>query len=385
MMDRRQFLKGSAGALLGMHLAACATEQKAVKGLEQTVASSSINFPKLADSKIQPPENGCYVGFRKVYAVLGGAQKEREENDRFNKALAQVKDFEENERISKPLLDALKPQMISNINKNITDYENSLGAKPSLFVLYETPRLWAKFPERECEAVISKGVIPFIYAGIQVRNPKLSLQVDDIAKGKHDKYIARFAEGANQFGEKHGGFFITTMEEMNANWYFWGQTSKFKEAWQRIRNTFEDKGANRFATWVWEPYCPDATYSKNVISPNMMYPGDKNVDWIGLSAFARRGLTYNSFESSVSRTYESMIKLHPDKPIIQAEFAATNDYGQAKWIENAFKAIKSMPGMKAAVYRDIYNMSVNDDNALNDQSITALSKILKDPYFIMAK
>lgn len=389
-ITRRDFLKkaGHATVALGSLelIAACVTSGPGdMRTTASLVSQEKVFFPPLKDSKIQPPEQGCYVGFRKVYAVLGGAQKERELTQRAVKIAAEAKSHEEHDLISKPFIEEMTPIFTANIKKNIDDYEKNLGRQPYLFVLYETPRLFGYFPAKECEAVYSKGVIPFIYAGIQARNPKLSLQVDDIAKGKHDKYIARFAEGANQFGEKHGGFFITTMEEMNGNWYYWGQTSKFKEAWQRIWNTFEDKGANRFATWVWEPYCPD---SGNVASPNSMYPGDKYVDWIGLSAFARRKYTtYNSFENLVSATYESMMKTHSEKPIMQSEFGVTNDYGQAKWIKNAFKTIKSMPGMKAAVYHDTVTMTLNplDDHALNDKSIDGLSTIIKDPYFIMAK
>jgi len=43
---------------------------------------------------------------------------------------------------------------------------------------------------------------------------------------------------------------------------------------------------------------------------------------------------------------------HPDKPIMQAEFGKTQTNDQPYWLKNAYKTIKSWPGMKAALYWD---------------------------------
>ena len=79
----------------------------------------------------------------------------------------------------------------------------------------------------------------------------------EIAQGQHDGYIKKFAQGAAEFGKEYGGFFFTTMEEMNGNWFSWGKNSNFIPAWRHIWQIFEDQGANQYATWVWALYCTE--------------------------------------------------------------------------------------------------------------------------------
>lgn len=55
---------------------------------------------------------------------------------------------------------------------------------------------------------------------------------------------------------------------------------------------YEDSGANEYATWVWEIYAD--TSSTRADSPSRYYPGDRYVDWIGLSAYSRSGYRTNT-------------------------------------------------------------------------------------------
>jgi hypothetical protein len=116
-----------------------------------------------------------------------------------------------------------------------------------------------------------------------------------------------------------------------------------------------------------------------------MYPGDKYVDWIGMSAFSRdinesRGLTLGAL---ITQNYDRMRKNHSDKPIMQAEFGKSNRYDQPRWLIDAYKNIKTLPGIKAAIFWD--NVSIGDDHTLSEKSLQAMKEIFQDPYWIMAK
>ena len=144
---------------------------------------------------------------------------------------------------------------------------------------------------------------------------------------------------------------------------------------------FEDNGANEYATWVWEIYCP---IGANHDYPERYYPGDKYVDWIGLSAFARTQFptTDVPFGSLVYPTYAQMRTNHREKPVLMSEFGKTKESDQVDWIRDAFRDIKSCHGMKAAIFWD--NTHKGDDHTLSIESLKLYKEIMKDPYFIGA-
>jgi hypothetical protein len=330
-VSRRDFLKKAgqtAVALGGLELIACRTTQGPKTDVSRQ--GQTVVYPPLKGHKIQPPENGCLVGFR-------------------------------SRKVSEPI-------------------ENILGRKPFLEVFYEDlPSTSFIFPIKWAENPARQGITPFFFATIGRKG------LTDFVNGKDDKIFQNYAEEAAEYGEKYGPFFFGTMEEMNAPWWPWGQSSKFVAAWKRAWDIFERAGVNKYATWVWEPYCIDA--APKVDYPDRYYPGDEYVDWIGLSAYnmQKYPTSHLSFEAMVYGTYNDMLKRHPTKPIMQAEFGKTNIPDQARWLKNAYQAIKSMPGMKAANYYAIINVGEGDDSTLNKESVEVLKEVLKDPYWIMAK
>ena len=173
------------------------------------------------------------------------------------------------------------------------------------------------------------------------------------------------------------------MPEANGNWWYWGQSSKFVPAWNHIGKILEDQGALQYATLVWIPFCEGVPQASD---PERFYPGDKYVDWIGLSAFSKaatRGWNL-SFEEMITKTYNRMLKDHRNKPLMQGEFGRTNAYDQARWLTNAFKNIKNdFPALRAAICFGF--VGFGDDSTLNEKSLRTLGDIFKDPYWIMAK
>ncbi len=354
---RREFLIKTGMAAFGLTaaLAGCAgPELKEKPSLATEKQPEKVVYPRLPGQKVQPPESGCLIGFRRAVSDHPGQTwKERFYN---------YGDY----------------------------YEKHLGRNPSIIVLMGPWSFLADFREESVSLYREKGMIPYVFAKTfkdEPRTAKIEAKLDlrDIVNGKNDDLVEKFAINLTKYGDRYGGFFITTMEESNADWYYWGQSSNFVPAWRHIWEIFDNKGCNKYATWVWEVYCPEGA-GRRTVHPDMMYPGDKYVDWIGLSAFSRKKYGGGTLESLAGNTYEQMRKNHPEKPIMQAEFAVSNDGAQPRWLHHAYQSIKeSMPGMKAAIFHDNVTVQEGDDHTLSNQSLKTLKEIFKDPYWIMAK
>jgi hypothetical protein len=407
-MDRREFLKKSgqaalaigAGLTLEEVLSGCATtvseDELATTNLKQ---QENIIYPhvgKADQKKIQPPAEGCYIGFRRIVVSSGSPGDQAAQFKKVREYYSKMKDIGElSAAIAKERLKA--EDMIRTRTNNYVDYyQRLLGKTPFALMIFETVHLCYRFPTLEAEVLAKKGVTPFFFAKVgeqQPLNKVENLNLQDIIKCAYDNYFEEFAEGARQFGENYGGFFLSTMQEMNGSWHPWASDpNTFKKAWQHIWKLFEEKGANQYATWVWSPDAPDigAPGNKTSDNPDWYYPGDEFVDWIAWSAYARSSIPHQdrSYKALNETIYRQMRKNHSQKPLMQSEFGKSADARQSAWLKDALQTIKSWPEMKAAIYWDIYDNNVTfvDDYRLDAKSIEAVKEALnRDNYFIMAK
>jgi hypothetical protein len=274
------------------------------------------------------------------------------------------------------------------IDNDITYIENALKVKPSIIII-AGPKLYHKFPMTQTIMVAKRGIVPYVHVDIAPFDSKAPIpgfSVKEIAKGQQDSYIKAFAKDASEFGKEFGGFFFSTMVDMNGGWFSWGKNPDFITAWRHIWQIFDDQGANLKATWVWVPYCPEGS-PQHADDPELYYPGDKYVDWIGINAFSVVGNPKSDYMLNVlmRETYKQLFKKHPQKPFMVPWFARTNDSNQSRWLINAYSGIKnSFPAIKAAMYSD-KTSSHSGDHTLNPKSWQTLKEIFKDAYWIMAK
>jgi hypothetical protein len=275
------------------------------------------------------------------------------------------------------------------IGNDITYVEKALNAKPFIFVLV-TPKLYLEFPAIQAMAVAKRAIVPDVRAKIGTFELPIPIQgfgPKEIAQGKHDGYIKKFAQGAQEFGKEYGGFFFSTMEEGNGNWYSWGMNSNFIPAWRHIWQIFEDQGANQYATWIWVVYCPEGLPARWANNPELYYPGDKYVDWIGLNAYSIAGkpTADHTLNGLIRETYRRLFQDHPQKPFMISSFGRTNESNQSRWLINAYSSIKnSFPAIRAAIYYD-NTWRLTGDHTLNPKSLQTLKEIFQDPYWKMAK
>jgi len=333
MISRREFLRRSAQAALAVGggltlealLSSCVTPH--------VVEKRPVMYSPLKGHKVQPPKDGCYIGFHREF---------------WN-----------------PFYDSFVEQ---------------IGKKPKIMIpsLGKVANSKA-FPKWAVKYISSKDAIPLVYRDLSM-DILLHGFGDLVDKEEFRRDITKYAKDIVKFGKP---IFISTMRELNGKWFAWGQKPETaKKVWQYMWQIFEDNGANEYATWVWEVYCP-LLKQRKIDSPEGYYPGDKYVDWIGLSAYTRlKEFTPElSFSYLVAETYRDMRTNHPEKPVMQAEFGRTKTKRQPRWIRNAYETIKSLPGMKAAIYWDSVNYSLGDDHTLSGESKKVLREMLEDPYF----
>ncbi len=346
-ISRREFFRSAVGltaaaAGFGM-IAGCAAREPLKRKIIPTKGKE--------DYKIYPPKEGCYVGFYK-----------QQNWDR---------------RI-----------VGRGVSTTIDHYRDAFGVNPSILAFWSF--LSMGFPVEEARTISENGIIPYISIMPGRERWRPSFNPDDVVNGRCDSYIKRLAADAARFGEKHGGFFFTTLVEPNADWWSWSRRPDTVHALRHIWQIFEDKGANRYATWVWEAFCT-ARYESHVDDPELYFPGDRYVDWIGFNVFANLKNPYiaetTMFRNLMSKTYEQLTFNHPQKPRMVSEFGRTPGPNQPSWLVDAFQSIKkNFPSIKAAVYYDnITGVLTGQDHTLDRTSLRTLKGIFKDPYWIMAK
>jgi len=335
-LSRRDVLKEGIG--LGAALAGLgAASGHAATGAKIDNSASSGGGP---DHKIRPPADGCLVGF-------------------------------------------YKPDPPSDC---IRHYRTAFGANPSLFAVWS--HIAERLPMIGAGMLKERGMLPYIviYPGVARQLEKY--EPGDIVNGQCDRYIKGLANDAVTFGKKHGSFFFTTMVEPNTDWWYWSRKPNIPEAVRHFWEIFEDQGANRYATWTWEAFCP-TRYGFRVDDPEPYYPGDKYVDWIGLNVFANLKNKYiredTMFRDLLSKPFERMVANHPGKPMMVSEFGRTPGENQPPWLIDAFRSIKNeYPKIKAAIWYDnITAVHGGQDHTLDRRSLNTLKEIFKDPYWKM--
>jgi hypothetical protein len=295
---------------------------------KEIMSESSVIFPRLKGNKVQAPEKGCFVGF---------------------------------------------------FNEDRDDFLVIFGKFPKIIMPITDARITMEFPRKRAAEVCAYGSIPFLYSGMPTYIKTFGGFSGLCDNKDFSDMLVKYAQGIREFGKP---LFYCTMRELNGDWFPWGNQAKTAiKTWRFMWQVFEDNGANEYATWVWETYCP---HVHTADTPEKYYPGDEFVDWIGLSGYHRSGIpeARGSFAGIVGPTYYAMRQNHKDKPIMMAEFAHTKDFGQLKWLKNSFSTIKSLPGMKAAIFWNNINPYLPDDHRLTEEGIKFYRELMNDSYFV---
>ena len=213
-------------------------------------------------------------------------------------------------------------------------FEQHAGKKVSL-LHFGQPAPWRQaFDRNPFNLTMNRGGIPYVSMSSD------SVSLTSIANGSYDSYLTTWARAAKAHGRP---FLFRWNWEMNGTWFSWGAQAKsnpaaYVAAWRRFHNIVKAQGATN-VTWVW---CPNSVFAGST-SLSSLYPGDAYVDWTCVDAynFGRIPLKndiWKSFYTLMKPTYDQLMSLAPNKPILIGETAST-EWGGSKsaWITDALK------------------------------------------------
>jgi hypothetical protein len=228
-------------------------------------------------------------------------------------------------------------------------YAGQAGRRPDVVMLYVD---WARpgivggsdFPVASLDAVAARAATPLVtwepwYPGAGAAQPAFSLAA--IAAGAHDGYIRGWARAAAAYGRP---FLLRLAHEMNTTAYPWGTgpgnangntPEHYVAMWRHVRALFAAEGATN-VRWVWSPNTEDAAGP----SYAQLYPGDDQVDWVGIDGYnGGAALPWGGWRSLAEvfdRSYRALEAL-TNKPLMIAETGSAEAGGdKGAWIIQGF-------------------------------------------------
>lgn len=267
----------------------------------------------------------------------------------------------------------------------INDTEMTTGLKAGMVMFFID---WTfEFPAEDCDRIVNYGAIPHVTWEPWIDSGKKPLKTGDIAAGRYDGYIRKWARAARDFKYP---FFLRLGHEMNGDWYPWSaakngyDTSVYVKMFRRVHDIFKEEGADN-VIWLWCPMngdFPESPWNKC----SKYYPGNEYVDWVGMDAYNwgrdQGGGSWVSLKRMMKARYEEFTASYPDKPIMIGEFGSGTSGGdKAQWVREAMSCIKEdYPAIKAAVW---FNIKKERDWRIqsSESSVAAFKESVADGYF----
>jgi hypothetical protein len=240
-----------------------------------------------------------------------------------------------------------------------------------------------RFPTTPLQDLRNHGAIPFLNWSSEA-SPETSAdqgpyRLANIINGSLDPYIRGYAEAARKWGHP---FFLRFDWEMNGFWFPWSegvngnQTGEFVAAWRHVHDIFTQVGATN-ATWVW---CPNVDFTRKLLTLKSQYPGDAYVDWTCLDGFnwgkRPNSAGWQTFNQIFHETYQRVLKIAPDKPMVLGE-VASNEVGGSKpaWIRNMLRLVPSRyRKIRGLIWFDVEDRNTHWPVESSRKSIDAFAK-----------
>ena len=259
----------------------------------------------------------------------------------------------------------------------IEDFETMVGKHQAIIA---SSSYWGEqnFPAANLNVIWRHGSLPLVFWSpwdkpyTQNRGPD-KFNLTDIAAGKWDAYIDKWADAAREFGHP---MIVAFGVEMNGDWFPWSGTYYGGDEWipeikswrgpenfkAAYRHVVDRVRARRATNIQWMFHTNNYSYPLDVwnFAP-AYYPGSDYVDWLGLSVYGQQFKEEPNpdIPSLVDWPYQELSGLDPKKPIMIAEWAtgefpySPDEHGMRKpeWIKQGLELFRSRyPRVKAAVY-----------------------------------
>jgi len=207
----------------------------------------------------------------------------------------------------------------------------------------------------------------------------------DIYSGVMDAYIDANIQGVKnlQIAWPNADIWICFGHEMNGNWYPWGSLNghlgntpqDYINAYRHVVDRFRAAGlGSNMVKWVFSPN----VWSTDNFS--QYYPGDAYVDSMGVRGFnfgsqtsLHPSLIWQNFNTIFQFTYDTLTRLHPNKPIFIAGVSSAELGGnKAAWIDDmALQLNTRYPKMMGVFWFDENKKAVGEaDWRINSSPVT---------------
>ncbi len=162
------------------------------------------------------------------------------------------------------------PQDMSRVEA----YAKRVAHKPNMITIFES--FDDGFAAAEVRRVYQYGALPVL------RWEPFNQKMSDIAAGKHDEYVRKFAQDVRRLNLPIA---LTVAHEMNGHWYSWGtahtKPKDYVAGWRHLHDVFRQEGATN-VIWTWTPNV--VNYLRQTpLKP--LWPGDRYVDWVGIDGY----------------------------------------------------------------------------------------------------
>lgn len=181
-----------------------------------------------------------------------------------------------------------------------------------------------------------------------------TIPLDDIINGRCDRYIRGFAQALKSRPER---FLLRFAHEMNITdspWWpghFGQDASKYVQMWRHAYDVFESENVPN-VEWVWSPnYASNPKASWNDL--HNYYPGDRYVDWIGLSGYnwySTRGVPWKTFEDLYHQVLVDLACRYAKPQIIAEVGTVEGEPTKAGWIADMYDKTPNYPFLRLASY-----------------------------------
>jgi len=118
-------------------------------------------------------------------------------------------------------------------------------------------------------------------------------------------------------------------------------------------------------------WCPNVVFSGST-PLSSLYPGDAYVDWTCLDGYNKGGTGWTSFTNIFAQSYDQLMQLAPNKPVMIGETASSESGGsKATWIQSALSALPTrFPQIRALVW---FNWKIYENGTTWDWQIESSS------------
>jgi hypothetical protein len=203
----------------------------------------------------------------------------------------------------------------------------------------------------------------------------------DILNGSSDRIIEQAARNLRKLGKPT---MLRWAWEMNGDWYPWGgakndnDPADFVRCWKRLYGIFADQNV-RNVSWVWSVNwnnSPNTPWNANA----NYYPGDKYVDWIGVSGYNLHRELPAALFNGIYAQYAAK------KPLVITEVGAVDRGGSTKgdWITLFQQWVDQNPAVGAVTWFDTDTHPGYQERWRIDtdpQSLAAYKAMAQDPHF----